>query len=100
MADSVRPPLARRPAWLAALALVLAAGAMVLWQLASRREAPDAHRAGMYQKTLASVRESCVPPKPNVESYCRDQAAFLLTFPECDADCVALARSIRHEPGR
>ena len=79
---------------------MLAAGVIFVWQLTARWAPPDPRRAGMYQRTLASVRESCVPPKPNVESYCRDQAALLLTYPECDADCVALARAIRHEPGR
>src|SRR5262249_51748512 len=100
MVDSVRPPTRRFPAWLAALALLLAAAAILAWQLSARFGPPDPHRAGMYQRTLAAVRESCLPPGPNVESYCRDQAALLLTFPECDADCVALARNIRHEPGR
>jgi hypothetical protein len=54
----------------------------------------------MYQRTLANVRATCSPPAPAVESHCRDLAALLLDFPECDADCVALARRIRNEPTR
>jgi len=84
--------------WLLMLAVVLT-GAW-LWQIASRKQTQDAHRAEMFQRTLESVRSACFPPKAGVESYCRDQALLLLEFPECDPACVALARKVRNEPTR
>ena len=100
MAESVNVPPRRGRAWLVVAVFVLATAGILLWQIAARRGSPNEHRAEMYQRTLATVRDSCSPPKPSLDSYCRDQAGLLLEFPECDAECVALARAIRHEPGR
>jgi hypothetical protein len=98
MDDRVRSKSAR--GWLISLALLAALALVVLWQVASKMRVPDPHRVEMYQRTLETVRSSCAEPKPAVKSYCRDQAALLLEFPECDAECVALARRVRGEPTR
>jgi len=100
MVESVKVGARRGRVWLVVAVFLLATAGVLLWQLAARWGGPNEHRAEMYQRTLATVRESCSPPKPNLDSYCRDEAALLLEFPECDAACVALARAIRHEPGR
>jgi len=100
MIESVSRPPPRSRVWLVVGLLVLAIAGVLVWQLAARRGSPNPHRVEMYQRTLATVRDSCSPPKPDLEGYCRDQAALLLEFPECDADCVALVRAIRHEPAR
>jgi hypothetical protein len=87
--------------WLVLAVLLLALAAAVwVWHATANRRAPDPHRGEMYQRTLESVRSTCLPPKAGVESYCRDQALLLLEFPECDSACVALARKIRGEPTR
>ena len=100
MIDSVSRPPRRGRAWLVVALLLLAAGGFLLWQFAAQWGAPNPHRVEMYQRILDNLRASCVPPKPTLEGYCRDQAALLLEYPECDADCAALVRAIRHEPAR
>jgi hypothetical protein len=86
--------------WLVLIAVLTAVTGALLWQSVSRWSAANPHRGELYQRTLENVRATCSPPKPGVESYCRDQALLLLDFPECDAACVALARKIRGEPTR
>ena len=100
MVDWAHPSANRPGPWLVVALFVLATAGILVWQIAARSGSPNQHRAEMFHRTLATVLESCSPPKPNLDSYCRDQAALLLEFPECSADCVALARAIRHEPGR
>jgi hypothetical protein len=102
MLDSAnsKPRRGRRALALWVLLLALALTAAWMWQRATQRGESDPHRGELYQRTLESVRASCFPPKPGVESYCRDQALLLLEFPECDPECVALARKIRGEPTR
>ena len=91
----------RSAAWLVAALSLLAAAGVWLWQSAPHRWAePDLQRGEMYQRALANVRASCEPLKPDLETYCREQATLLLGFPECDAECVVLVRSIRREPRR
>ena len=91
---------ARFRAGLAVGALALAALGGWAWRQASRRGDSPQHRAEMFQETLENVRGRCIPPKPDLESYCRDHATLLLDYPECDAGCVALVRQIRGEPTR
>jgi hypothetical protein len=102
MMDSAEQRTKRPARWLGLwfLVVALALAAAWMWQRATQRSQSDPHRGEMYQRTLESVRASCFPPKPGVESYCRDQALLLLEFPECNPACVALARKIRGEPTR
>jgi hypothetical protein len=87
--------------WLNVAAIIALLAAILVWQLAPRWFAPPhPQRHEMYQRSLANVRTSCEPVKPELESYCREQASALLEFPECDAECVALVRAIRREPRR
>jgi len=102
MTNSAEERTKRAGRWLALWLVILAVAltAAWVWQGAARRRVQDPHRGEMYQRTLESVRTICFPPKPGVESYCRDQALLLLEFPECDPSCVALARKVRGEPTR
>lgn len=86
--------------WLVAGALALTLIGAWAWQQASRRGGSPQHRAEMFQHALENVRTRCVPPKAELDSYCRDHATLLLDYPECDAECVALVRRIRGEPTR
>lgn len=86
--------------WLVVGLLALAVVGGWAWQQASRRGGSPQHRAEMFQQALQNVQARCVPPKAELESYCRDHATLLLDYPECDAECVALVRRIRNEPTR
>jgi hypothetical protein len=81
-------------------ALLLGMAALWAWQVHLRARAPNPQRVELFNRTYASVLESCRPPKAALEAYCRDQATLLLDYPECDEACVALVREIRREPGR
>jgi hypothetical protein len=86
--------------WLAVSVVALASLGAWVWHIRTQWQEANQHRGEMYQRTLETVRSVCVNPKPGVESYCRDQALLLLEFPECDPECVALARKVRGEPTR
>ena len=90
----------RELVWVVVIALLVVLAATRVWHCAAQQRSPDQRRAEMYQRTLETARSTCTPPKPGLESYCRDQATLLLEFPECDPACVALARRIRGEPTR
>jgi hypothetical protein len=95
-AETARP---WRALWPLALALVLA----IVWvwhNAAVKQEAENRRRDELYRRTLENVQSVCRAPEPGLESYCRAQAALLLEYPECDPDCVALAREVRGEPAR
>ena len=87
-------------AWLAVGALVLGLVAIWSWQQTVRRDSSPQHRVEMYREELENVSTRCVPPKPDLDSYCRDHATLLLEYPDCDPACVALVRQIRGEPTR
>jgi hypothetical protein len=57
------------------------------------RELPDAERKALYDHTLSTLRTVCATPHwpDGLRSYCRDQAELVVRFPECDAECRALA---------
>ena len=84
--------------WTAAL-LVLAA-ALTFWlsyQRAERRavaELQPTERRDVYARELENLRALCPPlADGGLSELCRERAAFILEFPECDAACQGLARS-------
>lgn len=62
---------------------------------------PAPQRQALYQRTSQTLQQSCATETDSaLRDYCRDQADFILHFPECDEDCHALARRFLHVPAR
>ena len=63
------------------------------------RSLPEGERSALYERTAKNLRQVCNDPPVALQFYCNQQAEFLLNFPECDADCRALAgeQLSRHE---
>jgi len=75
---------------------VLIAVSLWIWSQGSEQRAirnlPATERNALYQRTLANVQTVCASGDLALDEYCRDQARFLLEFPECDAACREQAR--------
>lgn len=74
----------------------------IAWSLSAERRAiaglPAEERGRIFAHTRETVETMCRDPsEPSLRSRCREQAEFLLMFPECDRDCEALiAPLLRH----
>jgi hypothetical protein len=79
-----------------AVALVIAGFA---WRGAADRRAldelPASQRQELYLRVLDDVERFCRPPAEALDGWCREQASFLASFPECDQRCEALAGPLR-----
>jgi hypothetical protein len=66
------------------------------------RELAAMERRALYERTLQTLLTSCEPEKrpSGLDAFCDKQAVFILQFPECHADCQALANSRRTPPAR
>lgn len=100
-----RPSFIRALKWGAATVLVLAlAWVVVFLNRGTDRELlslPAAERRALYQRTLETLRLSCVHAEgPKLSEYCWKQAEFVVHFPECDRECHALARQCSPKPTR
>jgi hypothetical protein len=91
----------------AAIIAILTGGILYIWiwhqhsEERAIRALPDAERKALYQRTLADLESVCARPHAsNLDDHCRDQAEFILQFPECDAACGRLARSQLAHPTR
>jgi hypothetical protein len=50
-------------------------------------------RHALYERTLQTLQSpSCDPARNGLKDYCRQQAEFIIKFPECDAACGELAK--------
>lgn len=56
------------------------------------RELPPDEQLALYQRTRANVQSACEHPPADLSDFCRQQAEFLLHFPQCDQACEQLAR--------
>ncbi len=57
------------------------------------RALPRDQRAPVFTRTLQNLRVLCEPAPPrSLRDHCRDQAGFILKFPECDDSCQEIAR--------
>ena len=68
--------------------------AVAVWYRRSTRfallDVPAGERRVLYGKTMEAFRELCSnSPGPAFEAKCRDDAALLIQFPECDDACRA-----------
>lgn len=63
------------------------------------RRLPDADRRALYQRTIETLRTSCLKAEgPMLSDYCCEQADFIERFPECGADCRTLAKRFTPRP--
>jgi hypothetical protein len=82
--------------------------AAIVWLRGPDREqaaigglAPQERRA-LYERTLSTLQSTCASSKGStgLDDFCRDQAEFIVKFPECNASCAALAGKFRGIPTR
>lgn len=96
----------RRPLTVLAVGLT-AVAAGTLWYLTESAERsaitelPAVERKALYARTLNTLKSSCsARNKPRgLDDFCREQAAFIVQFPECDAACRRVA-SLHQGPTR
>ncbi|HEY6477459.1 MAG TPA: hypothetical protein VI456_12835 [Polyangia bacterium] len=63
----------------------------------SVRDLPLAARNALYRRSLEDLESACTLPAARegaLREHCLGQARFLLTFPECDAQCQRASASI------
>jgi len=80
-----------------ALLLVAVVGISRAQLVKSLRGLPAADRAALYHRTLTDVDTTCTVPEARdgaLRDHCLRQAEFLTLFPDCDARCQQLARSV------
>ena len=99
----------RRERWLIWGMSLLSALTLVGWMIwsgtAERRaiaKMPVEQRQLIYEHTLESVRAMCADRSDDdIRQRCREQAEFLLVFPECQDECQKLIDPmLRHVPTR
>jgi len=109
MSSVVRSVAARHGQSLTTIALALALVAAVVflvWRSGSEGRAlgriPVPERRALYEQTFGATESLCDRARsdPALQSRCEDMAEFLESFPECDAACRALARSVTAHPTR
>ena len=86
-------------ALLAGWMLLIVATAAHDWvqNIGSIRGLPPAQRARIYERSLGEAEAACTTPEAQagaLHHHCRDQAEFLVLFPECDGRCQKLAEAI------
>lgn len=86
----------------AALALFSATAVLLAARVGREIEhLPVPERRALYQRTFETLRTSCTQVTgPILTEYCREQAAFIERFPECDDACRALAARFTPRPSR
>ena len=60
----------------------------------------DADRHGLFERTLENLKLCQDNPRSSLGDFCRQQAEFILTFPECDEGCRELSRRFVTRPTR
>jgi len=70
------------------------------WSFSAERRAiynlPSDERAVVYFDTMRGFEVTCVPPRAQLNEYCRSQATFLVNFPECDERCRQVTAPMLH----
>lgn len=62
---------------------------------------PEADRRALFERTLTTLKTTCAYPRgPDLSDYCREQAAFIVHFRECDGTCRDLAAHFAQQPAR
>jgi hypothetical protein len=96
--DEGWPPYVRAVIWL--LLVALAWIALLAWRehraKAGILALPVPARQAVYAHAIDELRTLC-PAQPELHDHCAEQAAFVLDFPDCDADCQTVAnRALDH----
>lgn len=94
--------------WLTvSVALLVAAGALLLWIWSQQSEKraiqalPEVERRSLFGRTIEDLRSVCATGHAgDLEEHCSRQGRFILQFPECDEDCRELARRLLRMPTR
>jgi hypothetical protein len=92
------------PLPLAIIAAVVAAILLCIgpWPWGARKELmalSSEERASLYQRTLATVRTTCVHANGSeLREFCREQGRLLSLFPECDTQCKLDCQQLRPRP--
>jgi len=112
MRSSPQPPTAgrtthRRAAGIHRTAAMLVGllGLVAAWILSDDgmdgelRKLPEAERRALHLRTVETLRTTCSNASgPELTEYCRDQAEFLVGFPECSRSCRELAQRYAPKP--
>lgn len=62
---------------------------------------PAPERYALYERTIKTLHASCTQASgPELIDYCRQQAAFLERFPECNSECIELTQHFHPIPTR
>lgn len=66
------------------------------------RHLPASERKALYERTLSTLRSPCSSSQRSngLADFCRDQARFVLEFPECDTPCNVLAKQYLNAPSK
>jgi len=60
---------------------------------------PSQQRHALYVHTLETLETVCSHAQgPDLSEYCREQAQFIVRFPECGANCQATCRRLAPRP--
>ena len=92
-----------RSAWVGRLMVILALTAAIatwLWIEGAEERAlsdlPVSERRSIYARELENLRALCAPlVSGDLSKRCRERAAFVLEFPECDSSCQEIARPLQ-----
>ncbi|HEY5955059.1 MAG TPA: hypothetical protein VIV60_00850 [Polyangiaceae bacterium] len=86
----------------AALTLLTGLGFYVLRHQGSEQQLfglEARERSTLYARTIETLRSTCANAKElELIEYCREQAHFVLRFPECDNECQSLCRTYLPRP--
>jgi len=62
-------------------------------------ELPAEERVSLYERTLATLRTTCVHSiGSELRDFCQEQASFLSGFPECNSECQRECQKSRPRP--
>jgi hypothetical protein len=101
-------PSKRKTVAFVAIGIVIAATVTILWLWNSDAERkailnlPPSERRALYERTLRTLETTCNPQgrARGLDDFCRNQAEFIVRFPECDAACASVAEPHRSAPSR
>ncbi|HZR84431.1 MAG TPA: hypothetical protein VFD92_25255 [Candidatus Binatia bacterium] len=91
--------------WLVTLVSLIALVGWIAWSVSEERRAiahmPPEQRRVIYDHTMDTIRSMCADRSDAaIRQRCREQAQFLLAFPECDADCEQALEPLFQHPTR